>query len=416
MKFPVMYRARYKLPAIALGDVQGEVGRLLEESHFWEKVEPGAKIGLTAGSRGIADIVPILRVVVRFLKEKNCQPLIIPAMGSHGGGTPEGQLKLLAGLGITEEALGVPLVASGEAVRIGEVGPGVPVYVNHVAMEMDGLIVINRVKPHTSFHAPVESGLIKMLAVGLGNPQGATALHSYGIRGLESFIPLVAAYIMEHLPVLYGIAIVENGYEQTALVAGMEPGQFYERECDLLKTARSLMPRLPFDDLDLLVVRSMGKCFSGTGMDTNIIGRLRIQSEPEPERPRIKRIAVLDLDERSKGNALGIGLADFTTDRLLARVDWTATYLNVLSTTFVMRAMAPMHFATDEEALSAALKSLGGEEQEGARVLVIDNTLDLSRIEFSAALLEEAHGQPHLAIEGDGRRMQFADGKLKGRA
>jgi hypothetical protein len=414
MKFPVMYQACYKLPAIALSDVQGEVGRLLEESVFWRKVEPGAKIGLTAGSRGIADIVPILSATVRFIKEKGCQPFIIPTMGSHGGGTPEGQKELLAGLGITEEALGVPLVASGEAVRIGEVGPGVPVYVNRAVLEMDGLIVINRVKPHTSFHAPIESGLMKMLAVGLGNQPGAAALHSYGIRGLESFIPLLAVYIMEHIPVLYGIAIVENAYEQTALVAGIEPEQFYEREQDLLKTARSLMPRLPFNDLDLLVVRSMGKSFSGTGMDTNIIGRLRIQGEPEPERPRIKRIAVLDLDERSKGNALGIGLADFTTDRLLAKVDWTATYLNVFSTTFVMRAMTPMHFATDEEVLSAALKSLGGEEQESARVLVIDNTLDLSRIEFSTALLEDAHGQPHLAIKGDGCRMQFVDGKLAG--
>jgi hypothetical protein len=410
-----MYQARYQRSAIALSDVQGEVGSLLEESAFWRKVEPGAKIGLTAGSRGIADIVPILSAVVRFVKEKGCQPWIIPAMGSHGGGTPEGQLKLLAGLGITEEAIGAPLVASGEAVRIGEVGRGVPVYVNRVALEMDGLIVVNRVKPHTSFHAPIESGLLKMLAVGLGNPQGAASLHSYGIRGLESLIPLLAAYTMEHLPVLYGIAIVENAYEQTALLAGLEPEQFYEREQELLKTARSLMPRLPFNDLDLLVVRSMGKCFSGTGMDTNIIGRLRIQGEPEPEHPHIKRIAVLDLDERSKGNALGVGLADFTTDRLLAKVDWTATYLNVLSTTFVMRAMTPMHFATDEEVLSAALQSLGGEEQEDARVLVIDNTLDLSRIEFSAALLEDVRAQPPLAIEGDGRRMQFAGGKLEGR-
>jgi hypothetical protein len=415
MKFPLMHQARYKLPAITLGDVQGEVDRLLEESLFWRKVGPGAKIGLTAGSRGIADIVPILSATIRFIKGKGCRPFIIPAMGSHGGGTPDGQKKLLAGLGITEEALGAPLVASGEAVRIGEVGPGVPAYVNRVVSEMDGLIVINRVKPHTSFHAPIESGLMKMLAVGLGNPQGAAALHSYGIRGLESYIPLLATCIMEHTPVLYGIAIVENAYEQTALLAGIEPEQFYEREQELLKTARSLMPRLPFNNLDLLVVRSMGKCFSGTGMDTNIIGRLRIQGEPEPERPRIKRIAVLDLDERSKGNALGIGLADFTTDRLLSGVDWTATYFNVLSTTFVMRAMAPMHFATDEEVLSAALKSLGGEEQEEARVLVIDNTLDLSRIEFSAALLEEASGQPHLDIEVNGRRMHFADGKLAGR-
>ena len=306
----------------------------------------------------------------------------------------------------------MPIIASGESVKIGEVGPGVPVYVNPIALESQGLIVINRVKPHTSFRAPVESGLTKMVAVGLGNPKGAAALHSFGVRGLASYIPLVAACIMERLPILYGIAIVENAYEQTALITGVEPDQFYLRDQELLNMARSLMPRLPFDDLDMLVVRRMGKCFSGTGMDTNIIGRLRIQGEPEPEHPRIKRIAVLDLDERSEGNALGIGLADFTTDRLLANIDWPVTYLNVLSTTFVLRAMAPMHFATDEETLSAAITSLGGLEKDNARVLVIDNTLDLSRIEFSAALLEEARSTTPIAIEGAGRQMQFVDGKL----
>jgi hypothetical protein len=415
MKLPLMYQARFRLPAPAIADIRAEVIRLLENSSCWRKLRPGDRIGLTAGSRGIADIVPILATAVQFIREKGFQPYIIPAMGSHGGGTPEGQQKLLAGLGITAESVGAPLAASGESVQIGEVGPGVPVYVNRVALESDGLIIINRVKPHTSFRAPVESGLIKMLAVGLGNPKGAAALHSHGVRGLQTHILLAASCIMERLPVIYGIAVVENAYEQTAELAGMEPGQFYERERELLKTARQLMPRLPFEDLDLLVVRSMGKCFSGTGMDTNIIGRLRIQGEPEPESPRIKRIAVLDLDERSEGNALGIGLADFTTDRLLARVDWTATYLNVLSTTFVMRAMAPMHFPTDEEVLSAAIRSLNGADQQNPRVLLINNTLDLSRIEFSAALLDEARTRPELAVEGEGYEIQFADGSLSER-
>ncbi len=412
MEFPLMYQARFEPPAPAMADVQAEVVSLLQAAPCWRKVRPGARIGVTAGSRGIADIVPILSATVKFIKDRGFEPYIIPAMGSHGGGTPEGQKKLLAGLGITEESLGVPIEASGEAVKIGEVGLGVPVFVNRVALESQGLIIINRVKPHTSFHAAVESGLTKMVAVGLGNHQGAAALHSFGIRGLGTFIPLAAAQIIERLPVLYGIAIVENAREQTVQVAGIEPEQFYEREQELLKTARRLMPALPFRELDLLVVRSMGKCYSGTGMDTNIIGRLRIQGEPEPESPRIQRIAVLGLDERSKGNALGIGLADFTTDRLLDKVDWTATYLNVISTTFVMRAMAPMHFATDEETLAAALQSLGGIDSEKARVLVVDNTLDLSRVEFSSALVDEAMAQPHLTVVGDGRWMRFVDGKL----
>ncbi len=412
MEFPVMYPARYTPPAPAIDDLQSEVIAVLEASTFWRKMKTGARVGLTAGSRGISDIVPILSTVVQFLKNKGYLPCIIPAMGSHGGGTAEGQMELLAGLGITETVLGAPFLACSEVVRLGELEGGPPVYINKVALECDGLIIINRVKPHTSFHGPIESGLIKMMAVGLGNPKGAETLHGYGIRGLERYIPGVASYMMDRLPVWYGLAIVENAREQTAQIAGIEPEQFFDRERELLETARQLMPHLPFQSLDLLIVRSIGKCFSGTGMDTNIIGRLRIQGEPEPENPRIRRIAALDLDSRSKGNATGIGLADFTTDSLLAKVDWPATYLNVLSTTFVMRAMVPVHFPSEQETVAAALRSLGGSSRPEARVLVIDNTLDLSTVEFSEALLDEAEDQPYLQIVGDPYPMSFAKGRL----
>jgi len=412
VKYPVMYRAHYDLPAPRVENVREEAKKAFEKARFWEETKKGARIAVTAGSRGISDILPILTTVLEMLKENGFQPYLVPAMGSHGGGSPEGQKKVLAGLGITEEKMGVPIEATGEAATIGEAAPEIPVFFNKAALGSDGIIVVNRVKPHTSFRGPVESGLMKMLAVGLGNPQGAAILHRFGPGGLRKYIPQVADFILANIPVLYGLAIIENARDQTACIEGVEPEEFFKKEQQLLNKARSLMPRLPFQELDLLIIREMGKCFSGTGMDTNLIGRLRIQGESEPEAPRIKRIAVLDLADRSEGNATGIGLADFTTDRLLAKVDWRVTYLNVLSTTFVQRAMVPLHFPTDMEAIQMALRSLGTENPERARVLIIQNTLELNEVEFSAALFQEAKANPFLTITGEGREMTFSNGKL----
>ncbi|HHW41428.1 MAG TPA: DUF2088 domain-containing protein [Syntrophomonadaceae bacterium] len=413
MELPLMYRGLLEFSGPVVQDVPARVWEVFSKAAFWNRIESGASIAVAVGSRGISDIVPVLRTVISMLKDKGYRPFVIPAMGSHGGGTAEGQRKVLAGLGITEETVGVPIKASGDAVIIGHVAPEVPVYCNRLALDCDGIILINRVKPHTSFHGPIESGLMKMLAVGLGNPQGADTLHKFGPSGLRKNIPLVASHIIRKLPVLFGIAIVENAYDKTALIEGLEPQEFYEKEKELLEKARSLMPRLPFQDIDLLVVREMGKCFSGTGMDTNIIGRLRIQGEKEPEHPRIRRIAVLDLAEGSEGNAAGIGLADFTTDRLLAKVDWEATYLNVLTTTFTQRAMIPMHFPTDEITIKKALDSLGVWNPEDVRIVVIKNTLELKEIDFSSALLAEARQIPYLTVYGEGRALSFTNGELE---
>lgn len=412
MELPLMYKAKLKFPAPAVEDVARQTSGALAKARFWNNLPSNSTVAITVGSRGIADIVTIVKTTVEMLKDRGHSPFILPAMGSHGGGTPEGQKKVLAELGITEETVGAPIRACGEAECLGSVAPDVPVYCNKMALECDGIIVINRVKPHTSFHGPIESGLLKMLAVGLGNPQGAAVLHKFGPSGLRTNIPLVGEYMIRKLPILYGIAVVENAYEQTAIIEGIEPQDFYEREKALLEKARSLMPHLPFDDIDLLIVREMGKCFSGTGMDTNIIGRLRIQGEREPEKPRIKRIAVLDLAEASKGNAAGIGLADFTTDKLLSKVDWEATYMNVLTTTFTQRAMIPMHFPTEEITIKKALESLGTWKPEEVRIVVIKNTLELDEIYFSEALLPEAAELPCLKIAGEGQRLNFIDGKL----
>lgn len=412
MDLPLMYKGKLRFPAPTVEDVAKQTSEVLAKARFWHTLPSNSTVAITVGSRGIADIVKIVRTVADMLKERGYCPFVLPAMGSHGGGTAEGQKKVLAELGITEETTGAPIRASGEVELIGSVAPDVPVYCNRIALDCDGIIVINRVKPHTSFHGPIESGLLKMLAVGLGNPQGAAVLHKFGPSGLRTNIPLVGEYMIKRLPVLYGIAVVENAYEQTALIEGIEPQDFYEREKALLEKARSLMPHLPFDDIDLLIVKEMGKCFSGTGMDTNIIGRLRIQGEREPEKPRIKRIVVLDLAEASKGNAAGIGLADFTTDQLLSKVDWEATYMNVLTTTFTQRAMIPIHFPTEEITIKKALESLGTWKTEDVRIVVIKNTLELDEIYFSEAFLPEATKLPYLTIAGEGQRLSFINGKL----
>ncbi|MGB9792652.1 MAG: lactate racemase domain-containing protein [Thermacetogeniaceae bacterium] len=412
MILPLMYKGILRFPGPAIEDVAKQTSEAFAKARFWSILPPNSTVAVTVGSRGIADIVKIVRTVVSMLKERGYYPFILPAMGSHGGGTAEGQKKVLAELGITEETVGAPIRASEEAELIGNIAPDLPVFCNKLALECDGIVVVNRVKPHTSFHGPIESGLLKMLAVGLGNPQGAAVLHKFGPSGLRTNIPLVGKYMIGKLPILYGIAVVENAYDQTALIEGIEPQDFYEREKILLETARSLMPHLPFDDIDLLIVREMGKCFSGTGMDTNIIGRLRIQGEKEPERPRIKRIVVLDLAEASKGNAAGIGLADFTTDHLLSKVDWEATYMNVLTTTFTQRAMIPMHFPTEEITIKKALDSLGTWKTEDVRIVIIKNTLELDEIYFSEALLPEATKLSNLTVVGEGQRLSFIDGRL----
>lgn len=372
-----------------------------------EKVTAGQKIGLTAGSRGITNIVQILKSTVSLLVQTGAHPVLIPSMGSHGGGTSDGQLAVLKNLGITTDSTGAPIIAETEAELIGHTSGGTPVFVNKAALNCDAILVINRVKPHTSFHGPVESGIHKMIAVGLGGPAGATALHKAGATALPEVIPAVARVIMGQINIIAGMAIVENAYEETAAITAMPPDKFWDKETSLLLQARRNMPSLPLDDIDLLIVDRMGKNFSGTGMDTNIIGRLRVHGLPEPSRPRIKRIVVLDLSPETNGNANGIGLADFTTRKLLGKIDFAVTYNNVLTSTFVQRAMLPVTLPSDREAISAALASLGLTEPDAARVIRIKNTLELAEIQVSTAVLDEVLRNPRVELVKEPQELQF---------
>ncbi|HYG57801.1 MAG TPA: hypothetical protein VD902_07000, partial [Symbiobacteriaceae bacterium] len=376
------------------------------------KVTPGMRVAITAGSRGITGVVQLLATVAGYLRELGAEPVVVAAMGSHGGGTPEGQMAVLESLGITEAAVGAAISTAVDATVIGQTAGGLTVYADAFAARCDGILAINRVKPHTSFHGPLESGLAKMLVVGLGKAPGARQFHSLGAERLSGALADIGRVLLDRLPVLGGVAVLENGREETADLVPVTPGEILDREPELLERARALLPRLPVDALDLLVVEEMGKNFSGTGMDTNVIGRMGIVGVPDGE-PVIARIAVLDLSEASHGNANGMGLADFITRRFQEKIDFAATYLNTLTATFVQRAKMPIALESDRAVLEAALGTLGGPSPDLVRAVQIPNTLMLERFLCSPAVLRELEGHPGVEVLGEAGPWEFdAAGRL----
>ena len=410
MKFPAMCRVRQVFDVPQLENVEETLRSELEAIQAAGRIRAGARIAVTAGSRGIHDIVPILRQAVAFLKAQGADPFLIPAMGSHGGGTAPGQIAILESLGITESTVGVPIQASMEVVEIGRSKLGLPVFVDKQAAQADGIVVINRVKAHTEFEGAVESGLMKMMVIGMGKHRGCQEVHKQTVNfGYGNIIPETGRVILAKLPVLFGVAIVENTYDRTAFIRALPPERFEETESALLVTAKRLMARLPFDRLDVLVVDEMGKNVSGTGMDTNVIGRIMFVAEPEPESPKILRIVVLDLTPEAHGNAIGIGLADYTTRRLADKVDAHATAINAIAASVPEKSRIPIALETDRLAVEAALNTIGVVEPEAARLVHIRNTLELGELDVSHALLEEVRNNPTLEIVGDRGLLSFDD-------
>ncbi|PRY02408.1 hypothetical protein [Allonocardiopsis opalescens] len=389
-----LHRIRRALPSAALPDPVETAYRETAGLLARRGLPAGARLAITAGSRGIDGIAGLLRGAVRAARDAGAEPFLFSAMGSHGGGTGPGQRAILDSLGVTEESTGAPVSCSDRVVPLGETAgplPGLPVYFAEEAAQADAILAVNRVKPHTSFHGPHESGLLKMLTVGAGRADGAAMVHRLGWHRMVPAIEAIAAVVVDRLPVLGGLAVVQDAHERPAAVAAVPAEELAAREAELLELARRLLPRLPVDRLDALVVRLMGKAFSGCGMDTNVIGRLRLEGMPEPETPSIRCLGVLDLDEGSHGNATGVGLADLTTERLVRGMDRTATYLNCLTSGGPQRAAVPMTFPDDAalvDAMGRLLKPDPGEEGE-VRMAVIDNTLHLETLWVSAALLPE---------------------------
>lgn len=392
-----MYKVRQLFNGKSIADIPARIEQEFAKANLQEAVRPGSKIAVAAGSRGIANISEIIKAAVVELKKFGAKPFIVPAMGSHGGATAEGQTKVLNSLGITEESMGVPIHSSMEVIQVGTNDKGVPVYLDKNAAEADGIFIVNRVKAHTDFDAPIESGLVKMIAIGLGKHKGCVALHTHG---LAANIPKAAGVVLKQGFCLGGLAILENSKEETAYLEVVKAQDFLIREKELLKKAKKFMAKLPFKALDVLVVKTMGKAISGTGMDTNVLGRLRVEGVPEPDDIKIKRVVVLTLADNSYGNALGVGLADLTTKRLVDSINFDAMYANVISTSFLERGKIPIYLPTDREAINTAIKTAGPVTEENVRLCVTKNTLELEELIISERLLSELKSLPHIEVLG----------------
>jgi hypothetical protein len=413
MIFPPLARIRQSLSQPQLEDVPGTVRRLIKESRLRERVAPGGTIAVGVGSRGIGSIDVVARSAVDMLRDLGYKPFIVAAMGSHGGATAEGQGELLAGYGVTPETMGVPVKTDMDTVVLGTNPVGLPIYFDRNAHQADGIVLLNRVKPHTDFHSTHESGVLKMLVIGLGKRDGASQVHKLGVRGLREVLPAVGRFLVQNTKFALGLAIVENAEDVPAEIVPLEPETIFDVEPVVLQRARSLMGRLPFDQIDVLVVGELGKNYSGAGMDPNVIGRLLIETQPDFERPVITRLVVLDVSEESHGNIVGVGFADLTTERLVSKMDESSFRINVITSCCLERARIPITLPTDCDVIASALDTCWRIERSQARVVVIPNTLELKILWVSRPLEDEVRAHADLIRETEYQPMPFRlDGSL----
>jgi len=413
--FPSMLPVRQRFEAPQLGDVARATAEALEPLRA--RVTAGMTVAVTAGSRGIHDKAAVVRSAGEWLRSVGAEPFVVPAMGSHGGATAEGQVTMLAELGMTEQSLGMPIHATMDTVDLGRVPDGPTAYLDRYAAAADAILVINRVKAHTDFKGDIESGLAKITAIGLGKQRGAEGIHRYGPANLGSWIPKVARRIIDTGKVLGGLAILENAFDRAARIELVEPDQIGGlREQELLREAKGLMATLPFDHLDVAVIDVMGKDKSGSGMDTNVIGRMMIRGSAEFDRPNITNIAVLDVSDASHGNAIGLGLADFIPFRILERINLRSCYINAMTSGLggPQRAQIPMAMPTDRDAVAAAILTCGRADLENARVVRMPDTLDLEHLLVSESLREEVDADDGLEVIAEAAPMSFdADGRIE---
>lgn len=406
--FPALLKVRQEISAPEIPDPISSLRKKMER--FRGIIQSGEKVAIACGSRGISRPGSIIKAVVDWVKSEKGRPFIVPAMGSHGAATSEGQKRVLAALGISESTIGCPVRSQIQAQKIGAL-QGVGVFTDRFALKADHLILVNRIKPHTSFHGRYESGLCKMLAVGLGKRRGAEEMHKAGPARLAELIPKVAGFVLQKLPLLFGVALLENHRERIALLEVLAPGEFLKREPELLEKSWKLLPRLPFQELEVLVVDELGKDKSGTGMDTNVIGRLDLRGMPEPSAPTIRRIVVLGISKPSQGSAYGLGLADITTREVVDQLDYEAMRQNALASGFPERARIPLFFNSDREAIAAAIHTCWCPEPDSLRFCRIKSTLELEEFWCTENLL--AQSKIPLQIISRKSRLRFnSQGKL----
>ena len=416
MPYPLMYQVRQTFAREREPDVRAAVYREVDRIRASTPVRKGARIGVTVGSRGIHDIARIARALVDILKDAGAAPFVFPAMGSHGGATAEGQAAVLRHYGITEESMGCPVMSSLETVSVGQSPEGIPIFLDRHAAEADHVVVLNRIKAHTEFKGSIESGLGKMLLIGMGKCEGARVYHrAFADLGFDCIVESVMPIVLMKARVLFGLGIVENAYDETALVRALLPAEMLEQERLLLRRAKELAPALPYDDIDVLIVDEMGKNISGAGLDTNVIGRFYNLVAHEPQTPRIKRIYVRDITPESMGNATGIGLADFVHRRIVEKMDPAATWANCLTASNPEKGRIPISCDSDREALKYCFDTIGLTPAEKARVIRIQNTLRLDVLQISSALMELSAGRKDLAVIADPVVMEFdSSGMLAG--
>ena len=407
VELPEMVSVRQKFDDthIPVEEIPDVVKTQLDRTEIKEKIRPGMEIAITVGSRGVANIPVIIKAIGDFVKSQGATPFLVPAMGSNGGATAEGQRAVIEGYGVTEEATGCEIRSSMETALIGETPNGMPVRIDKNAYEADGIIVCGRVKPHTGFRGPYESGIMKMMAIGLGKQFGAEIIHWDGFGHFKEYIPMFGNAILKNAPVLCGVALLENAYDKTREIVSLTPQEIIDEEPKLLLRAKSYMPRILFDSCDVLIVDQMGKNISGDGMDPNISGRF-----PTPYADggiKAQRVVALDLTEQSHGNACGIGLADVTTRRLFNKMDFEQTYPNAITNTVVEEMKIPMIMESDKLAVQMALKSCVEIDHQNPRVVRIHTTMDMDEIQISAGLVEEARQNPALEILGETKPMEF---------
>ncbi|HZZ80196.1 MAG TPA: lactate racemase domain-containing protein [Gemmataceae bacterium] len=391
MAYPRMLRLRQNFPRPRVENIPAAVRDTLTPLNLGAKIKRGQTVALTAGSRGIANIALILKSTVQHLRDLGAQPFLVPAMGSHGGATAEGQIQVLHSYGITEEFVGAPIRSSMDVIHLGDTPEGWPCYLDKNASTADHIGVVARIKPHTSYSGPVESGLLKMMMIGLGKRHGAAHYHRVLLeQPYDPVVRAVSKVMRAKAPIAFGLAAVENGYDETALIEACAPAEFEPVEERLLVKAKEWLGRLPFHEADLLIIDEIGKDVSGSGMDTNVVGRKRaLRSDTIANQPNMRFIFLRGLTEHTHGNACGIGFADFCTTRLVKAMDYHATRINCVTSGYPEGANISVHFDTDREVLDNALAIIGTRKMEDARIIHIKNTLMLAEVEVSEPCMKE---------------------------
>ncbi|MDR4887448.1 lactate racemase domain-containing protein [Fredinandcohnia sp. QZ13] len=410
IEIPRMIKIRQKFHAPEVENVKEAVHEAIQTAGVLNRVDAGDRVAIAVGSRGVSNLPELVRETVNAVKSVGGHPFIVPAMGSHGGATAVGQVDVLEQLGVTEDAIGAPILATMEVVEIGRLPNGLPIYMDLHAYKADKIIVINRIKPHTAFRGPVESGLMKMITIGLGKQKGAEAAHAFSFKYMAEHVVEMAKIAIERTPIIFGLGSLENAYDRPAKIVAIPAEDLIHREPQLLIEAKSLMPRIMFDPIDVLVVDELGKDISGDGMDPNITGRYATPYASGG--PQVTRIAVLGLTQKTHGNANGIGMADVSTQKVMDQTILEKGYANALTSTVTQVVKLPMILENEELAVKAAIKTCNAFDLSKVRIVRIKNTLEIQEIWISESMLEEARSLDSIEVVSDPAPMDFSSSNV----